>query len=185
MSYGKNEENLVIKGADIYIGTIDGSEVFTGDHIGYYKQGEGGITFSKEFAEALFDTPASLIDKSLVRKTVAANISLFQHDPEWYANIIGGTLIDHPTDPTKYRLYFGPDEPVKSSVAFRFDFETIGGDAFSCYLRKCKFLSDTIEIPIAGTEHAVLPLMIEAFEDKTITDRTKAYGWWDFKKPSS
>jgi hypothetical protein len=179
MSYQK--ETFILKTMEVYKGTIaDGGEdhdTFSGSIFGWTRQGDTTIEIPMEWAEAIGNTPGVTIRKDPTRKQYRASFSNFQFDREKINLIINGEVTSE--SGTTY-IDFGDDEDAREEAAWAFQTDNVSDQTIQLVFRKGIVTPDDAGLTASGTEHAVLPYMIEFFPDEDLSDRNTRVGWYAF-----
>jgi len=179
MALNKNE--FMVKNFTISKGSLDVNDQFVGEVYSYTKTGETSVEFTKEYAEFLDGVPSGVVRKDLTSKRMKVMAQIPQFDVEKIQDILGGKLVSDPNYEGYQRLNIGSDEECLVEYAWMLAGEIIdcvnGNREFIIMIRVGKIITETATLQASGTDHLVLPLSIEAFEDPTISDPTGNLGF--------
>jgi hypothetical protein len=196
MATALNSETFLLKEGTLSVGTWTNPEdigtnatsplsFFSGNPIGYVKQGTINIDIPREYAEFLNNTPGILIRKDLIRKQFAIEGENGQFDGE-VTSLLKNTnsqlsyAVTIPSAQTWDLMHMGSDEPVQSAQGFLLETELTNGDIMLIGIYAGRLLTEDNSIALSGTEHAVQPFRIDSFVhpgfDGVTDEAQKHYG---------
>lgn len=199
MAFGLSTAPFLIKEGTMYIGTVTSPETigtdavdpltkFTGDPLGYIRQGSINIDISREYAEALASTPGIILRKDLIRKQFRFIGELFQVNADLLALVRGlrvqaSYAVTTPSAKTIDLAHIGPDEPTSASTRYAVWIQTAltNGKEFYVAMYSAQNTSEDISITLSGTDYSVSNISFEAFPHASVTADTDLYGamWID------
>lgn len=181
MAYGLNKDEFWIKEGSLYVGSYsaisynDPASNFSGDNIGYFKQGSTSFPISREYAEALAGTPAVLVRKDLTRKMMGIETDLFQVGNKDLLTLVMNTDIN--VSGTNENHFLGHDENTPSFYGFLLDATLVDGSAVKIGIWYGQVTTEDLTLALSGTEHATIHLKVEAFPHPDITNEKRDYGF--------
>lgn len=200
MSYGFNSNKFLIKEGTIQVGTwttphligtnnTDPLQYFSGNVLGYFKQGTLKPMLNRNFAEFLANTPGILVRKDLIRKQFHFDLELAQFNADTLALAMGtyqiaGYSITTPTIKTVDLNFFGSDQPVQNPLGYLITTATVDGKAFYMAGWSMVNTSEDVSPTLSGTAHATIKCKFEAFPSLDFaglpTENQQHYGlYWD------
>jgi len=187
MAYGQSNDPFLLKEGNIFVGTFasypvsataDPASVFSGDNIGYFKQGTVNITVPRNYAEFRSGTPSKLIRKDLIQKDLSVEAELGQWNSDLLKLLIGTNLV---TNPGNFDNHFlGSDEPNGASTKYGFRVVTERTDdvAFEIGIWNGISQAPDFAITLSGTDYATLKLTVTAFTVSTIASDVNNLGYF-------
>lgn len=204
MAFGLNANQLVLKEAQLYVGTWtnpqtigngvvgDPESLFTGDAIGYAQQGGTVIGLTRTYAEALSGTPSIRVAKDLVTKNLSFTLNEFQFNADLFDHSMGLLVQAGYTAAgfTGDLGWIGSNEPGACSGASPFNGYLMKTETINCVPLKIaiwygKPVTEDMSLTMSGTDYVTRALQIDAFVSPdfgtTTTDAQKHYGmiWLD------
>jgi len=200
MAFGINSEPFLLAEGQLSIGTflnpelvgtngIDPESLFTGDNLGWFKQGTCNITIPREFAEFPAGTPSILVRKDLTKKMFGIEVELGQFSAD-ILELAKGTktkrnhAVTSPSSKVVDLMWMGSDEPIQPYYTWRLRTKLTSGRPLDLYIWHGKVTTDDIGLTLSGTEHATNKLKVEAFPHPNFdvfgADAQKHYGLWVF-----
>ncbi len=197
MAFAQDSEVLLIKEGVFKVGVFTNPQLigtnatspasfFTGDIIGFIKQGTISVNINRTFAEFKSSTPAIMIRKDLIEKTFTTTFESGQFDGD-SIELLKGTNsqkdfnVTIPGAETWDIHHMGSDEPVQPAQGFLLDTLLTNGDRFLVAIYSGRVLGEDISIALSGTDYAITGGEVVAFPDSNftgVTDETqKHYGF--------
>jgi len=171
MSYGLSTDPFLLKEGELYIGTYssypvsttaDPSDVFTGEKIGYFKQGTVNISMPRVYAEARSGTPSKLLRKDLTQKDLTMEAEFFQVNSD-LLELLFGTDYYHNVIDGLHNHYLGSDEPEQSVNGYLLIGTLTDGTPFKMGIWTGKITSEDNALALSGTDYATLKMKVDAF----------------------
>jgi len=145
----------------------------------FYTKAEKPITFSPEFAEFFEGIPQTLVRKDLTKFGLSISITVMEWTPQIWQLARGGVL--DTTDPTYDYIYYGTNYTEPPTHKFRFKGTLRNNKIIEFVILKGK-VTEMGEVPTGGTEHAGIPMVIEALKDDSVSDTSKNLAYFRFEK---
>lgn len=179
MAFGLDSGPFWLKEGFLYVGDWDTPELigtdstrpeehFTGDQIGYIKQGTTTINMARTYAEFKAGTPAEMVRKDLVEKTFGIQFELGQFGKELFQLLKGtDSQLDYavtiPSTETWHIHHIGPDEEVQTPRGYLLKAKLTNDQLIQVAIYYGRVLSEDNNIVLAGTDYAVQAGMVTAF----------------------
>jgi hypothetical protein len=179
-----NKQKFLIKDFVVSRGSLDVNDQFSGSVFSYSKTGDSELAMAKEYAQFFNNVPQGLIRQDLTSKTVSFKFSCPQFEQDKLELLFGAKLVADPNYPNHYKLAVGADELTTPEEAWLLAGETVDGKEFSFIIRKGRVLPESANITVSGSDHAVVEIMIQAFEDENLP-RDENYGFFLVEKDAS
>lgn len=199
MAFGQSNEPFLLKEGTVEIGTVTNPELigtnntdplsfFSGDVLGYFRQGSTNIGINRTYAEALAGTPAIRVRKDLVQKDFSIQLNIFQYNADLMNLVMGldvqaGYPITTPSVKTVDLAHIGHDEPVQAAQKYGILLRTelTNGKPFFVLMYQGQNVSEDASLALAGTDYATPAINFQAFPAASITNGRRDYGvfWID------
>lgn len=201
MAFGLDTGPFLIQEGTWYVGTWtdpdtigngsvgDPAALFTGDPIGWFKQGTTTINLNRTYAEAKGLTPSVKLRKDLIEKTFMFNLQLFQYSADTMELFMGlYTQAGYSAAGfTGNLMWVGPweDNCVGDFRGYLLRTQTTDCVPLNIAVWYGKVTTEDTTITLAGTDYATMPVKVEAFMSPAFTtsaaDLQKSYGmiWQD------
>ena len=200
MAYGLSKLPFSLKEGEMKVGAwtdpdliggptpdaVDPTTKFSGDKIGYIKQGTINVGLTREYVEALAGTPAKIVRKDLTRKQYFLEFELFQINGDLMALALGmDTDVGYTGGAKTFTIgHVGPDEPTQSENGYYIETQLTSGNNFYFAVYAGKVTTEDVSKTLAGTDYATTKVKVEAFpDDANFTDADadlRSYGsWWE------
>ena len=180
MSYGLSIDPFLIKEGNLFIGNFSSIDFndpvsgFSGENLGYFKQGSIKIGLTRKYAEFLSGTPAIRVRKDLIQKDFSLEVEFAQYNKDLIKLLFGADLVQ---SGGLENLYFGSDEPVQGFYGYLLETELTDGTPFKIAMWHGKCTEENISTTLPGNDYGILKMRVDAFPHPSITDKNKAYGF--------
>jgi len=196
MAFGLDTNPFLLQEGTWYVGTWtdpdtigngsvgDPLDLFTGDPIGWFKQGTSSTNFARQYAEAMALTPGIKLRKDLTLKTFEMNLQLFQYSPDTLELFMGlYTQAGYSADGwTGNLMWVGPweDNCDDDFRGYCLQSQLTDCTPFNTAIWYGKVTTEDTSIATSGTDYAILPIKVEGFQSPAFTtsaaDLQKSYG---------
>jgi len=175
MSYGLSTDPFLLKEGNVYVGsfssyptssTANPKDAFTGDILGYFKQGTINLSMPRAYAEARAGTPSKLLRKDLIQKDLMLEFDNFQFNNDILRLIMGTDFVQNSIESLDLH-YLGTDEVQQDTNGFMIETALTDGTPLNIFIWEGKVTSEDMAIALSGTEHAIIAAKIEAFVPST------------------
>lgn len=200
MAFGLDAGQQIIKEPFLQVGTWTNPDtigngvvgnpttLFTGDYLGYARQGTTNIGMTRAYAEARSGTPSIKINKSLIQKDLMITLEEFQYNGDIFEHSFGMYTQKAYTAAgwTGDLGWYGSDEPG-GCTGTQFNgymalTETVDCEPIGIAIWYGKVTTEDFSVAFSGTDFTSHALQIEAFNSPdfgvTGVDAQKHYGMW-------
>lgn len=174
MSYGLEKNTLLLKEGDLYVGTFatypvstsanpTGGGNFTGDKIGYFRNGSVNFSMPRAYAEFRAGTSSKRVRKDLIQKDFSLSITLVQYNNDTLQLAFGTYFLQNAGDNLDLH-YIGNDEPIQTPMGYYLDTQLVDGTPLQIGIWTGRVETEDIGIVLPGNDYAEVALMIGAEE---------------------
>lgn len=154
---------------------------FSGTTVGTIKAGTQIVGLTKEYVEALTQTPRALFRKDVIRLPYMLTGEVFEYTGgamETWMNRTAqlGFSASGPGE-TWDIIHIGPDAPAIIEAGYLIQAADVNAREFECSWYAGLLTPETQDISMEGADYPTIPIRVEATEAATQSDRQKSYGY--------
>lgn len=199
MPFGENKQKVMLEEGSVFLGLFNNPHLigtigngdpfssFSGDNVGFFRQGTLAVTLPRSYAEFLARTPTLKVRKDLIRKDFLLNLEAAQMNADLMALAFGMRTQPNFSDGgfVGDLGWLGSNEPVQPENGYLIVTRLTDGTPFYIAMWAGKVTTEDLGLTFPGTTHVGYNIKVESFQHNQFassgTDAEKHYGlmWTD------